>query len=244
MVLIISMLPSASVFRWSFRWLPFVHVILALCAAEALRVLASRRDGVTAEGAEQGKFSAIVTPGLLGLALAGAGIIASWAFHTLGAHAFPFVWITLGIAAVWAVLEKTGLRDWAAVIITFASLLATYLCLPPNCGVPKYNLAPELASPAPLDPERLYLSASSAPEFAYRLENKPEPFGTILRPGSTSMWGGVPLINGYSPIRPSGVAREFGFAIHGEIRRRTSANCSSNRKVGLKASWRAWAWTG
>ncbi len=46
----------------------------------------------------------------------------------------------------------------------------------------------------------------------------PEPLGTILRPGSTSMWGGVRLINGYSPIRPSGVAREFSCAIHGEIR--------------------------
>ena len=31
------------------------------------------------------------------------------------------------------------------------------------------------------------------------------------------MWGGVHLINGYSPIRPAGVAREFGAAIHGEI---------------------------
>ena len=103
-------------------------------------------------------------------------------------------------------------------MITFASLLVTYLCLPPNCGVPKYNLAQELTKPAPLDPERLYLSVYPAPEFAYRLENKPEPFGTTLRPGSTSMWGGVHLLNGYSPIRPSGVAREFGFAIHGEIR--------------------------
>jgi len=218
LVLVIAMLPSASVFRWSFRWLPFVHVILALCAAEALRVPGSGRDGVSAEGAGNGRVSAILTPGLLAFVLVGLAIIASWAFHTLGAHSFPFVWITLGIAAAWAVLEKTGLRNWAAVIITFASLLATYLCLPPNCGVPKYNLAPELTSPAPLDPERLYLSVYPMPEYAYRLENKPEPFGTILRPGSTSMWGGVPLINGYSPIRPSGVAREFGFAIHGEIR--------------------------
>ena len=31
------------------------------------------------------------------------------------------------------------------------------------------------------------------------------------------MWGGIRLLNGYSPIRPAGVAREFAFAIHGEI---------------------------
>jgi len=38
-----------------------------------------------------------------------------------------------------------------------------------------------------------------------------------VRPGSTSMWAGLHFINGYSPIRPAGVAREFYAAIHGEI---------------------------
>jgi hypothetical protein len=84
--------------------------------------------------------------------------------------------------------------------------------------VPKYNLAQELRRPAPLDSRRLYLSVYPAPEDFYRVEKKPEPFGETLRLGSTSMWGGIRLINGYSPIRPSGVAREFAFAIHGEIR--------------------------
>jgi hypothetical protein len=83
--------------------------------------------------------------------------------------------------------------------------------------VPKYNLAQELTQPAPLDPERLYLSIYPAPEAAYRVEKRPEPFGTTVRPGSTSMWGGVRFLNGYSPIRPAGVARAFDFAIHGEI---------------------------
>ena len=31
------------------------------------------------------------------------------------------------------------------------------------------------------------------------------------------MWAGLRFINGYSPIRPAGVAREFDFAIHGEF---------------------------
>jgi len=35
-VLLIAMLPSANVFRWSFRWLPLLHLVLALIAAEAL----------------------------------------------------------------------------------------------------------------------------------------------------------------------------------------------------------------
>src|SRR5205823_5417613 len=95
--------------------------------------------------------------------------------------------------------------------------LLTYLWIPPNCGVPKYNLAQELTRPAPLDPQRLYLSIYPAPEHAYRMEKQAQPFGTTVRPGSTSLWAGVRFINGYSPIRPAGLAREFDAAIHGEI---------------------------
>jgi hypothetical protein len=153
--LILCLLPTAGVFRWSFRWLPLVHLVLALCAAETLH------------------------------------LFAEW-------------------GARWA-------RSWLPAGVTFAALLGTYLWIPPNCGVPKYNLAQELNQPAPLDSQRLYLSIYPPPETAYRLEKQPKPFGTILRPGSTSLWGGIHLINGYSPIRPAGVAREFESAIHGEI---------------------------
>jgi len=37
LVLLLCMLPTANVFRWSFRWLPLLHLVLALCAAESLR---------------------------------------------------------------------------------------------------------------------------------------------------------------------------------------------------------------
>jgi hypothetical protein len=152
--LILCMLPTAGVFRWSFRWLPLVHLVLALCAAEALQLFSSR---------------------------------VSFA------------------------------RGWMPAFATFAALLGTYLWIPPNCGVPKYNLAQELSRTAPLDPQRLYLSIYPAPEHVYRVEEHPSPFGLTVRPGSTSMFAGIRFINGYSPIRPAGVAREFAAAIHGEI---------------------------
>ena len=41
LVLLLCMLPTANVFRWSFRWLPLLHLILALCAAESLRLFAA-----------------------------------------------------------------------------------------------------------------------------------------------------------------------------------------------------------
>jgi hypothetical protein len=49
------------------------------------------------------------------------------------------------------------------------------------------------------------------------MTNKPQPVGQTLRPGSTSMWAGLRFINGYSPIRAAGVARELATSIHGEI---------------------------
>ena len=80
-----------------------------------------------------------------------------------------------------------------------------------------YNFSQALLKPAPLDPQRLYLSVYPWAELTYCTANKPEPVGQTLRPGSTSMWAGLRFINGYSPIRAAGVAREFETSIHGEI---------------------------
>src|SRR6266542_3421616 len=38
LVLLLSMIPTAGLFRWSFRWLPFFHLVLAICAAEVLHL--------------------------------------------------------------------------------------------------------------------------------------------------------------------------------------------------------------
>lgn len=209
LVVVISMLPSAGVFRWSFRWLPLFHLVLALCAAEALRGLAQNRQLLFAQ------------PGLLAFALVALTALAMSILRVGGDYAFPFAWILLAIAALWAVVEifapNRVIRTWTPALVTFAAFLATYLCIPPNCGVPKYNLSQELTKLAPLDPQRLYLSVYPPAEHTYRVEKKPSPIGRVVRPGSTSMWAGLRFVNGYSPILGAGVARAFKFAIHGEI---------------------------
>src|SRR5207245_1441282 len=124
-------------------------------------------------------------------------------------------------AAFWLLLEfslrDSEFRQWMPALITFCASLATYLCIPTNCGLPRYNFSQELLKPSPLVPQRLYLSIYPWAELDYRVENKPRPVGQIVRPGSTSMWAGLHFINGYSPIRPAGVARDFATTIHGEI---------------------------
>jgi len=215
-VLLLCMIPTAGLFRWSFRWLPLFHLVLAICAAETLqRILPSTIAALAA------------------LALVVVTVIAALLFHAGGVYAFPLTWIFIGLAAVWMLLEffgrnaalrRPGHRSamtlpcaWLPVAITFCALLATYLFIPTNFGVPRYNFSQELLKPAPLDAQRLYLSVYPWAELTYCTSNKPQTVGQTLRPGSTSMWAGLRFINGYSPIRAAGVAREFATSIHGEI---------------------------
>jgi hypothetical protein len=204
LVLLLCMIPTAGLFRWSFRWLPFFQLVLAICAAEVLRLKPGSPTPATAA------FGLIVLTSVAGLI-----------FHTTGSYAFPLTWIFLGLAAVWLcsefALRNSEFRRWLPAAITFCALLATYLCIPTNSGVPKYNFSQELLKPEPLDPHRLYLSVYPWAELTYAMSNKPQPVGQTLRPGSTSMWAGLRFINGYSPIRAAGVAREFATSIHGEI---------------------------
>jgi len=204
LVLLLCMIPTAGFFRWSFRWLPFFHLILAICAAEVLHV----RPGPP-------------IPAMGALALTAVTAVAMLILRTTGAYAFPLTWILLALAGIW-LLSTFWLRDsefqkWPPVVITFLALLATYIYIPTNCGVPRYNFSQELLKPAPLDSGRLYLSVYPWAEVTYCIANKPQPVGEVLRPGSTPMWAGLHFINGYSPIRAAGVAREFSTSIHGEI---------------------------
>ncbi len=223
LVAVLAMIPTAGVFRWSFRWLPLLHLVLALVAAEALK-LTAEIAGLKKEKKPSSfrAFSAVHLPPLLTLLLVIVLAFAAKAFAIEGEYAFPLTWTYLALATVWLAIgflpaRFSWLRRWAPSAVVFAALLATYLCIPPNCGVPKYNLRQSLLEPQPLDPHRLYLSIYPAPEYAYRLKDHPDPVGQTTRPGSTSMWAGLRFVNGYSPIRPAGVARAFTTYIHGEI---------------------------
>src|ERR1700730_5698001 len=82
LVLLLAMLPSAGVFRWSFRWLPLFHLILALSAAEALRDLARDRAGLVA------------------FVLVALSAMVMSILHVSGPYAFPLTWILLALATV------------------------------------------------------------------------------------------------------------------------------------------------
>src|SRR5881227_3914437 len=93
-VLLLCMMPTAGPFRWSFRWLPFFHLVLAICAAEALQ-MAPR--------------STTVATTALGLVVLTA--IAMLLLRASGQYAFFFVWIFIALAAGWSFSEHV-LRDF------------------------------------------------------------------------------------------------------------------------------------
>src|SRR5436309_2317362 len=143
-LLVLCMVPTAGVFRWSFRWLPLFHLVLALCAAQVLHVRPGSPTGSTTVLA---LIVVTIPMSILG---------------TAGNFGPTVVWLYFQIAVIWALCELflpgIRLREWAPPAVTFAVLLATYFCIPPNCGVPKYSLSQQLLDPAPLDRQRLYLS--------------------------------------------------------------------------------------
>ena len=148
LVLLFSMLPTAGFFRWSFRWLPFFHLVLAICAAEALHL----RPGSppppwlwrTGWSRLQRRSRSPPLPPSRCSSCVRLG-------RTLSLSR-GFFWAR----GIWCLstflLRDSEFRKWPPLVITFLALLATYICIPTNCGVPRYNFSQELLKPAPLDP--------------------------------------------------------------------------------------------
>src|SRR5437868_10786368 len=99
-VFILAMIPTAGVFRWSFRLLPLFHLVLALCAAEALGSFSQK----------QRWFAPVFLLVLIIVLVIGALIL-----RTGGEHLFPLAWIFIGLALLWFVivpLQSNFLHAW------------------------------------------------------------------------------------------------------------------------------------
>ncbi|MDQ6654653.1 MAG: hypothetical protein M3Y80_02410, partial [Verrucomicrobiota bacterium] len=211
-VLAVCMMPSAGMFRFSFRSLALFHVVLALAAAEAFRAWAS--DGEPVGGSRSavtlgGGWAVLLAIGMaMATRIAGGGGEVCFIFQALAAA----WWLA---ARVW--LHRDPAQAWLLPLVTFIALLATYLALPMHSAVSRFGFDANLNAVAPLDPDRLYLSIYQDPTEHYRGDQTGGWFGTITRPGSTSMFAGVHLINGYTPVGPAGIARLLDFGTHGHI---------------------------
>ncbi len=212
-VSLLCVLPSPGMFRWSFRWLPLFHLVLALVGARALHTVISRHG-----------FRWPRNAGLWATALVGAAWLAMIAAHTSNhdeiTHGLP-VW-TLAVAVGWLALacllaRRRAWALWVPALVTFVSLWATYGHMYTNPGLPTYGFGPGLQQAAPLSPDRLYLSLYRLPDHFYWGKDTGPNFGAVVRPGSTGMFAGIHTVNGYSPIMPPGVGRLWNMATHGSV---------------------------
>ena len=213
--LAMSMLPGAGLFRFSFRWLPLFHLVFVLLAAGALqhwREATGRRPGWALQNL--GTWAIFITGGTA-LAMALSTQLTSPAARN-------FTLTFLGLSVTWWLLEamlphQRNLRAWLPVPIVLGVLFVTYTRMDMHAPVAKFNVPEDLNSPAPLSTDRLYLSLYRPPPLFYRSDQTDWLFGSTVRPGSTSMFAGVHLVNGYSPVSPAGIGRFLEFGTHGNI---------------------------
>jgi hypothetical protein len=228
-VLVLCMLPSPGIFRWSFRWLPLFALALALTAVRAVAGEGSRPRSLAANA---GAWAAV---------LVGIVWIATCLEPDAPVKAVLLPAGTLLLAVAWAagerLLEGRETRHWLPVGAALLSLWLVYRTVPankgvpdtarsgilPEPGVPVYAIGPNILSAAPLSTDRLYVCLSLEPYLRYRDWQTGPDFGALLRPGSTSMFAGVHFINGYSPIMSATVGRRLEMETHGNIPEKVGA---------------------
>ena len=218
-VLLLCLLPSPGLFRWSFRWLPLLHLALALTGAKALHLLASRT-----RGPGWGWRRWTKNPGVWAVTCTGLTWVAMIVAHAENddpvTHALP-PW-TLGIGVVWAALaawpgRRRGWTLGVSGVAVGAVMFGTYQYRQRDLHMPIYRVGENLRAVSPLSPDRLYLSLYREADRYYRAWQTPPGFGSLVRMGSTGMFAGVHMINGYSPIMPPGAGKVLNMETHGNV---------------------------
>jgi len=224
----LATLPSAGVFRWSFRWLPLLHFVFAIVAAEMWQAVDARAKGDAAADGEPGGVTRWLgwrhAGGLLAVAL-GVAYLAGcgWSLpqfdgHMLDLAIIAAAWAAIGLAAT--LCPKIPLlaliQPWLPAAVVAAAVVSLFLRVPPNLAVPVFPFDESFLDAAPLDRDRLHMSLYVEEDLpTSRLP--PGSLGQSFRPGNSAMLAGVRMINGYSPIHPRGIGTVLPFETHGQM---------------------------
>jgi hypothetical protein len=207
---VIATLPSAGVFRWSFRWLPLFHLVLAITAAEVWQASETVPSNTRHSWRHAG--------GLVGVAL-GTGYLAlcgwsvpSFDLHMLDLAVIVAAWAAIGIAFA----SRPAATAWLPAAVTAAAILSLFLRVPPNLAVPVFPFDESFLDAAPLDRDRLHMSLYLEEDLP-STKLPPGSLGQAFRPGNSAMLAGIRMINGYSPIHPRGIGTMLPFETHGQM---------------------------
>jgi hypothetical protein len=231
-ILLLCMLPSPGLFRWSFRWLPLFALALALTGVRAA-------EAEDAAGHSRRRWAG--NPGVWATAAVAIVWLAIWWKSDVTGQAVYLGAETGLLVLGWAVGESllhNAARRWLPAAVALCSLWLVYQTVPankagvntprpgqaPDASVPVYAIGQNILAAAPLSTDRLYLCLSLEPYLRYRDWQTPPNFGALVRPGSTSMFAGVHLVNGYSPIMSAAIGRRLEMETHGNIPARVGAD--------------------
>jgi len=213
--LLFMLLPSLGTFRWSFRWLPFFHLVLALLGALGIQAL-------HAERARRSGRASVLNPGLWALLLlSGALSVASFRDARFPAT-LRLSLASLVLIAMWIVVARRGsrriLEPFPPVFAAF-TVVSIFAFVPSDQSVPVWRFTDNVREPAPYRRELRYLALyrwddvmGDDRRLAASATGHP-----LFRPGNVPMLAGLSFINGYSPLQPRGLRRLLGLRAHGHI---------------------------
>ena len=192
-LVVLMLLPSAGPFRWSFRWLPLFHLVLALLGAVALERRAARAA----------------------LALVAVTAMAAIALDREPQATLLHAAILAALCVVWFFFNHPVMPP----VITAVMILLTFATFSKRGEVPVWRYDEALRSPGVLDPSRRYLAmydfGQTVGADAYGRHTR----GLLaeLRPGNIPMLAGVEFVNGYSPLGLAAMRNVFDVDAHGPM---------------------------
>jgi hypothetical protein len=192
-LLVLMLLPSAGPFRWSFRWLPLFHLLLAILGAVALQRRAAR----------------------VALALIAVTAVAAVALDREPHATLMHAAIVAACCVVWLFVD----REWMPAAITVAILLLTFATFSKRSEVPVWPYDEALHAPGVLDPARRYLAMYDLDAVVARdaYGRRARGVNAELRPGNIPMLAGLKFVNGYSPLGLAGLKNVFAVDPHGPM---------------------------
>lgn len=234
--LVMIQMPSIINLRWSFRWLPFTHLLMGLVAAWALYLLHER---AIAQG-HTGWKRLMANPGLWAV----IAVALAWGTQPRQPLGPEVPIALLAMAMAWLLAEallrpESPLRRWAPVALTALALWKVYLHIPNGLSVPTWNMPEAIREPGVFDRNTRYIAVSMHQDYA-TADKTDKPFGVLLRPSNTAMYAGIEFINGYSPMGPRGLTNltlqvTQGFLLPQSVRAMT------RREAGPGGLLRLWA---
>jgi hypothetical protein len=223
--LLLAASPSLMSLRWSFRWVPLVHLMLARLGAHGLSLV--RQEAAARPLAPLRRL--LTNPGLLAAAvLLVLGLRALELDVAVQDGAFELGRDLFVLSLLWAAGEArlpaaSALRSWVPVGVALVALWMTYDRLPPGRLNPRWTFQDAPDSPGALDRDVRYFSVYTSDDIyaearAWNLRGyQPYGRGAELWPADRSLYPGVEMISGYSTMLPGNLHEAFTFDAYGYL---------------------------